>query len=721
MKLVDKILLEFDMDILNNKIKNPETGRNIKVSSALSYDPNSAVYKKAHALVQNRGAVPPTPKENKPSSGKGEKSHKPKSKSYGISKECVELLSKKGFKGLNAYPQSFVKPEQLQFNPALNDKNKDSVWVVKFPVIIPKTGQQVYKTAYTAGFMKKSQVKKYKKISKIKEADITKLDENTTKLLGAKDKLVRDSACVLRIILKTGLRVGSNDTPDSGNLGVRTLLKDNVTIKGNKIRLDFIGKSYQENIAEFEDAPTAQYLQTVLEGKLGKERVFDCSYGEVSKVMDKINPKGINPKDLRTYKATQMAKNMLEDKKLGAPPPLPKNPKDIKKLVKEKLKQVFISVSNLLNNSPSMARNSYVHPVVITNYLDKLGLKPKEVGYKHVTLESVQKVLTERSHINPKELEILKHFLDGGSNNMISQGSHIYRAGLGKQSIEKYNEYGNLVDFIKITPSKIIVNKGMCSPEELNLLSQYKRVSFGPSLVHEAVEKDTDKVSGMDEMFEKYASYGEGVDTSDISDEDSDECEEYPMPEWIWNDAWDLVPINDVPSMTESVLKETFNPYKKLIGKKINPFGKGLVTILDCGDKYAMYNKYQLQVPHNPMGYAEEKGNYWVVKNERGEINILSPSFAQTAMKALEGEVSMTDLKPVPNVKSLQVDMKIYYKTPNGGFIEGMVVDDFGDGVFVIFNKAVSLPDGHSTKDFEIYDGEDSALIKNIYYNNYKN
>lgn len=555
MKLAEKILLEFEMDILNNKIKNPDTGRNIKVSSALNYDPSTAVYKKAHALVQKRGATPPAPKaKTDVGHGKDGKSHKPKSKSYGISKECIEVLKSKGFKNLNAYPQAFVKPEQMQFNPALKEGNKDSVWIVKFPVIIPKTGEQTYKTAYTAGFMKKSQVKKYKKISKIKEEDIIKLDERTTKLLEAKDKKISDSACVLRIILKTGLRIGSNDTPDSGNLGVRTLLKDNITVKGSKIKLDFIGKSYQENIAEFEDAPTAQYLSQLLEGKLPHERVFDCSYGEVSKVMDKINPKGINPKDLRTYKATQVAKAMLEDKKYGPPPPLPKNPKEIKKEVREKLKKVFINVSEILNNSPAMARNSYVHPVVITNFLHKLGLKPKEVGYKHVTISEAVS-LTEKSNIkvNEKELEILKRFLDGGPNSMMAQGSRLYRAGMGRNKIEKFaDNRRDLIDFVTVTPSKIIVNKDIASREELELFSQYKRVTFKnfieePAMMESINEAKESKINfgSMDEMFERFSDYGEGVDYSDISDEDSDDCEEYPLPIWFFDDNWDLVPENE--------------------------------------------------------------------------------------------------------------------------------------------------------------------------------
>ena len=46
-------------DILDKKIKNPDTGREIKVSSALNYDDNTAVKKKALQLIKK------SEKENK--------------------------------------------------------------------------------------------------------------------------------------------------------------------------------------------------------------------------------------------------------------------------------------------------------------------------------------------------------------------------------------------------------------------------------------------------------------------------------------------------------------------------------------------------------------------------------------------------------------------------------------------------------------------------------
>lgn len=316
------------------------------------------------------------------------KSHKPKANSYGVSKECSEFLKAKGFKNLNVLPQSFVKPSDIIFNPELATKSKDTVWVCKFPAMTP-SGDKVMKIAYTRNYMKRSQIKKYKKISKISEKDIGSLDEKTLKYMSNKDSVVADAACVLRIILKTGLRIGSLDDNETGNVGVRTLSAKNISIKGNTIRLQFIGKSYQENIAEFEDKDIADYLSKKLTNKKPEDKVFDCSYSLVGKLMKKVNPKKVNPKDLRTYKATEYAQ-MLLNKTLNEP--LPENPKEIKKTVKDRLKNVFEQTAAMLNNSAAMAKNSYIKPSIITDYLSKLGLEPKTVGYKHLTLESVYNV-----------------------------------------------------------------------------------------------------------------------------------------------------------------------------------------------------------------------------------------------------------------------------------------------------------------------------------------
>ena len=379
MSLKDKILME-DNPIMDKKITNSKTGRKVKVSSALGYPDNEPVHKKAAALVKNS-------KDTKEEPAEGKKSLKPQARKFGVSKECVEFLVKKGFPKLSVYPQTFVKKEQIQFNPQLKKLGPDNTWVAKFPSV-GLNGETVMKTAHTPGFMKKSQAKNFKKCGKIKETDILKLDKNTSKLMKNKDKRIADAAAVIKIITETGLRVGSVDEAQTGNVGVRTLRKEHFTFEGDTVKLKFIGKEYQVNVAEIKNKELVSYLKKTTKSLKPDDRVFESGYGLVSSMLKKINPKEITPKNLRTYQGTKYARELCAT---GNPPPLKSTkPKDIKKEVSVKLKEVFTKVAALLNNTPSMAQGSYVHPAVITDYLKSMNLKPREVGYKHKLVEAAK-------------------------------------------------------------------------------------------------------------------------------------------------------------------------------------------------------------------------------------------------------------------------------------------------------------------------------------------
>lgn len=400
MSLTEKIISENAPSIMDKKITNPKTDRKVKVSSALGYPASEPVRKKAEQLVKGK-KTEIAPKEKK--------SLKPQARKFGVSKECVDFLKSKGFPKLSVLPQTFVKKEEIQFNPDLKKLGgPDNTWVVKFPALAAD-GTKIMKTAHTPGFMKKSQKKNFAKCSKIKESDILKLDKNTSKLLKNKDKRVADAACVIKIIADTGLRVGSVNESETGNVGVRTLRKEHFTFEGNKVKLKFIGKEYQVNVAEIDNKEVVDYLKKILKDKKPSDNAFESSYGLVTSLLKKINPKDINPKNLRTYKATKLARELCADPTIPPPPLKTDNPKEIKKQVKEKLNEVFTRVSLLLNNNPAMARGSYVHPAVITEYLNNLGLKPKDVGYKHKLIDAVilHKNLLEESEDKKEDKKLV--------------------------------------------------------------------------------------------------------------------------------------------------------------------------------------------------------------------------------------------------------------------------------------------------------------------------
>ena len=751
MNLINNILEEAS-NVLDKHIINPDTGNQIKVSSALTYDETSSVYKTAKSMVDKADTIiskkngkkvvkanPKAKRTSKSTKAKPEKikktdtdwnnvydkeatsiekkstpekdpnsrSHKPKSASYGISKECSDFLKSKGYTGLNALPQSFVTIEEIKFNPALKTKGQDSVWVAQFPFMVKKgkdaEGNPIYekgtKTVYTKGFMKKSQVKKYKKISKITHKDIVSLEEKTDKLLNAKDKNTADSAAVIGIILKTGLRIGSVDAEDSstGNIGVRTLKADNVIVEGDKISFKFIGKSYQENIAEFEDPIIASYISKLKKDKQPTDNLFECSYGQVSKVMDNINPKGIHAKDLRTYKATEYAKQLLDDKSI-APPPLPTDLKQLKIVVKEKLAMVFEKVSKLLNNSPTMSRNSYVHPVVITDFLNNLGLTPKFVGYKHVTLPEAKQLKEEiyvkdfqyyfdkyLNNVTDEEIEndeysendrfdkaneYAKRMVASQTKNQLKEG---ILSSDEKQTVnncikvlkttyagnERQKAFGTILaiartktewpittlkgallalDYIEpeLQPSNKLVDLKSINLNEVNIDDVTEDMNSNMDDFYAKYEDDYSPTT-IDEMFEQNFDYGDGIEYSDISEEDSDECEEYELPEWYDSSEWDLVPISDSELIESVIRKESAYDERE---KKVQQFQTDSYnyikeTLKDLSDKKFTINS---SLPHGygcsiflPIQYKGDEKSYF--------------DYCQQLIKTVENKISNNPYK----------------------------------------------------------------------------
>lgn len=248
----------------------------------------------------------------------------------------------------------------------LSEKNN---WVMKW--VDPKTEKTAY--AYPKEFLEKNAQNKWKRISSISSEQIAGIKEKSLSLLG--DKENSDAAAIVAIIAHTGLRPSSRaGFKETQNRGVTTLAKENVKIKGSKVEFEFTGKSYKHNTAEIDNQELADYLTEKIKYKKDGDFVFDVDVNKARDLFKKeiSDDKKMKLKDMRTYVATDMAREILY-KDDQQPPPLPERIKDAKKLVQDKLKNVFKKVSEQLNNSPAMAKSSYVHPNVIENWLKTIG------------------------------------------------------------------------------------------------------------------------------------------------------------------------------------------------------------------------------------------------------------------------------------------------------------------------------------------------------------
>lgn len=263
-----------------------------------------------------------------------------------------------------------VPKEKVQIN-----ESKEGNWLMKWDD--PKTGMQL--TAYSKAFLKKNAQDKWKRIQSVKPEQIKGIKDKSKKLLSNTDADTAQAAAIVNIISETGLRPGSRKGFNkTENRGVSTLAKENVKIEGDKVRFEFRGKSYKNNTAEIESPELATYLGQLIKDKKDGDFIFDVETDKVRDIFqEEISPKkGMKLKDMRTYIATDLGRQILFGDK-QSPPPLPD--KGIKKAIQDKLKACFVQVSNKLNNSPSMAKTSYIHPNVINEWLNSLSVKEAEM------------------------------------------------------------------------------------------------------------------------------------------------------------------------------------------------------------------------------------------------------------------------------------------------------------------------------------------------------
>ena len=194
-----------------------------------------------------------------------------------------------------------------------------------------------------------------KKIREIK-------DENEKKAKGDK----KDDAECLRLIMETGIRPGSDrDTKaEKQAYGATTLQGHHVVVKKDGVHLDFIGKKGIHLDIPVRDKKTADNLlgRAKEAGKSG--RLFHTNEGELLEYTHSLDGGGFKVKDMRTMVGTTTAISLV--KKM----PVPQSESEYKKQVKE----VAVAVSEKLGNTPVVALQAYISPLVFTGW--------RQIGWK---------------------------------------------------------------------------------------------------------------------------------------------------------------------------------------------------------------------------------------------------------------------------------------------------------------------------------------------------
>lgn len=211
-----------------------------------------------------------------------------------------------------------------------------------------------------------------KKFSRIKELDrkFKMVQLQNEKNRSHKNPSMRDHADAAALVMHTGMRPGSEtDTgAEHQGYGATTLEGQHVVNMGDdKLNLRFVpGKKHGQSVDMPVDDPSIVKMLRARAAMAGPDgQLFpSVSAQSLLNYIHTFDGGGFKSKDLRTLVAARTAKDMI------AKFPVPQNPMQYKKSVKE----VATQVATKLGNSATVALQSYIPPILFAEWRSAAGV-----------------------------------------------------------------------------------------------------------------------------------------------------------------------------------------------------------------------------------------------------------------------------------------------------------------------------------------------------------
>jgi DNA topoisomerase-1 len=173
-------------------------------------------------------------------------------------------------------------------------------------------------------------------------------------------------AAVVRLLDTALIRVGNEEyARNNGSFGLTTLRDKHVKVARETIAFQFRGKSGLRHAIKIKDGPLARIVKTCQELP-GQElfqylddqgRRHSITSQDVNDYLRRISGADFSAKDFRTWAGTVLAVQALS--RAG----------DAKSSLKSVVVQAVKEVASQLGNTPTICRNSYIHPAIVSSYL----------------------------------------------------------------------------------------------------------------------------------------------------------------------------------------------------------------------------------------------------------------------------------------------------------------------------------------------------------------
>ena len=175
----------------------------------------------------------------------------------------------------------------------------------------------------------------------------------------------RVMAAILRILSMSFLRAGSEIyANENGSYGIATLRPRHVSVRGDRVNFEFVGKSGQNQSREIRDKLVAATLKELL--KYSNRRVFkyegpdgkfvDVTRETINRYIKEVMGRNFSAKDFRTWAGTLVCACALA--RNG-----PANPLNAGAII-----DAIEETATVLGNTPTVSRDAYVCPAVISSF-----------------------------------------------------------------------------------------------------------------------------------------------------------------------------------------------------------------------------------------------------------------------------------------------------------------------------------------------------------------
>ena len=286
----------------------------------------------------------------------------------------------RGFNYIDPDGQVIRAPEMLErFKALVIPPAWTDVWICPHPdghlqvTARDARGRKQYR--YHPGFRQHRDGTKFERMFELSDVlwKIRERVESDIKLPGlARDKVM---ATVVWLLETTLIRIGSDEYAKANkSFGLTTLRRRHVAVKGNELRFEFRGKSGIQHAMTVTDRRIARIVQRCqeLRGEElfkyldddGKKQVVQAE--DVNAYLQDITGRDITAKDFRTWAGTMLVAEALRVT----------GPAETRREAEKNIVAAVDVTAKRLGNTRSVCRKYYIHPALLSAYLEGEVLPP---------------------------------------------------------------------------------------------------------------------------------------------------------------------------------------------------------------------------------------------------------------------------------------------------------------------------------------------------------